>query len=205
MEYERFLFFQGSIDMGGACLFAGWIMLYVVFGFTAGWYLVLKLSQIPYQSFSQSLIKYLWILTYHIAAFLCGGIMLFPGDGDTASNDFRNMFLFVCVLYGFSIAFICLLHKSQMKMRLKLFLSPLFISIWLFIGSDSNTKRAGQFVSPEKNHVYQIRGKRHQVMVAWHKFCDSLLGEVEPRGVYQRKRTIDQKEEVLRTSGPGLG
>lgn len=178
-NYESFIFFQGNIDMGGACLFAGSIMLYLVFGFTASWYLTLKLNKITHQSFLQSIKNSIVVLKYHILAFAIGGTMNIPYDARAGSNDFRNMFLFVFVLYCLNILFICLLQKFKLKTKLQFFLSPLFIIIWLYLGSDGNTERAGQLVSDDKKYEYKVRGKRHSIMVSWHKLCDSLLGDVK--------------------------
>ena len=49
---------QGNTDWGGGCLFAGTVALYVAFGITSAWYLVLKMneSEAP-SSFGRGLLK----------------------------------------------------------------------------------------------------------------------------------------------------
>jgi hypothetical protein len=179
MNYEKYIFFQGSIDMGGACIFAGVILVYIFFGFTASWYLTMKLNQITYQSYLHTVLHSLSVLKYHFVFFIIGSLVNIPDDAYAGSNDFRNMFLFVFFIYLLSILFICFLKKYKIKFSTKIILAPTLVIVWLFIGSDGNTERAGQFVSSDKNYVYKIRGKRHSIMVSWHKLCDSQLGEIE--------------------------
>ncbi len=176
-NYEQYIFFQGSIDMGGACLFAGILSVYLFFGFTAGWYLVLKLEEITEQSFIKIIVNGLMILKYHILAFVVGSTITRGYDALVTPNDFRNMFLFAGLLYSLSFLNICILHKLSINRMLKLILAPTFIFFWIVIGSDGNTARAGQLVSSEKNPTYIIRGKRHAFMMSWHTLCDSAFGD----------------------------
>jgi hypothetical protein len=110
-NYEQYIFFQGNIDMGGACLFAGVLLLYLFFGFTAGWYLVLKLEEVKAKSFSRIVANGLLILKYHILAFVVGSTINLGYDARVAPNDFRNMFLLAGLLYSLSFLNICILHK----------------------------------------------------------------------------------------------
>lgn len=75
--------------------------------------------------------------------------------------------------------YICILNRRRIDRRWKCILAPLFIVLWLIIGSDGNTARAGQLVSSAKNPHYIVRGKRHAIMMSWHRICDSLFGNVE--------------------------
>ncbi len=177
-NYEEFIFFQGNIDMGGGCLFAGTLMLYLFFGFTAGWYLVLKLNEVSTDTFFQILKKSFFILKYHILAFVIGGTMDIAYDARVIPNDFRNMFCFAAMLYLLTIIAISFMKKLQFNYKIQLLLAPIFIIFWLYLGSDGNTSRAGQLVSAEKNPHYIIRSKKHSIMVSWHKLCDSLMGEI---------------------------
>lgn len=175
-DYERYIFLQGNIDMGGGCLFAGTIGLYIFFGFTAAWYLVLKLEESQTDiSYLQTLTNAFLILWFHILVFIAGGTMHFSYDAIVTPNDFRNMFLLAGLLYMLSIIFICILHKLRINKSWKLILAPFFIVLWITIGSDGNTARAGQLVSSEQDPHYQIRGKRHAIMMSWHRVCDSIL------------------------------
>ncbi len=180
LQMERHIFLQGNTDWGGGCLFAGTIALYVVFGFTSAWYLTLMLADVDRKTgFGRKLLKSFWILKFHIAAFLLGGMADISSDASVTPNDFRNMFLFAGMIYIFSILFICVLHRSSLKTGIKLALAPLFTVIWLIIGSDGNTQRAGQLVQSGQDPQPIIRGYRHAVMVSWHRLCDSVLGDIK--------------------------
>ena len=179
-DYEKYLFFQGNIDMGGACLFAGTLMLYLFFGFTAAWYLVLKLDELEVNnSFSQTITKAFWYLKFHILAFIIGGTMNLGYDARVTPNDFRNMFLLAGLLYLLSIFYICILHKLKVSRNWKLILAPIFMILWFAIGSDGNTASAGQLVSSETNPHYIIRSKKHGIMMSWHKLCDSIFRDID--------------------------
>ena len=80
--------------MGGGDLFAATVGLYVTFGFTAVWYLVLKLleSTAP-ASFGKHMLKAFWFLKFHVIAFIIGGTADLAHDALVTPNDFRNMFL----------------------------------------------------------------------------------------------------------------
>lgn len=179
-DYEKFIFFQGSIDWGDAAIFASTILLYIFFGVTAALYLTLKLEELSSKlSLSSLLVKSLKILKWHIICFVISGIIFMPLDSQSASNDFRNMFLFLCVIYTLNLLFIIFLKKYvRWNNYLKLAIAPFFIMLWIIIGSDGNTPRAGQFVSSNKGYIYQTRGMRHCIMMTWHRFCDSVLGDI---------------------------
>jgi hypothetical protein len=179
---ERHIFLQGNTDWGGGCLFAGTIALYVVFGFTAAWYLTLKLNESKIRtSFLRTLGRAFWVLKFHILLFIVGGTANFEYDAGVTPNDFRNMFLFAGLIYFLSVLFICVLHQSLMGIKWKLALAPLFIILWLIIGSDGNTSRAGQLVQSGQDPQPIIRGKRHAIMISWHHLCDSTLGDIGKR------------------------
>lgn len=177
---NRALFLQGNTDWGGASLFAATIGLYVAFGFTSAWYLVLKLrdEKTPL-SFGKALLKSLWILKFHILAFLIGGTGNFSYDMRVAPNDFRNLFLFACLIYTLSIVLIAFLYSKRLPLWFQSVCAPLFIIVWLIVGSDGNTARAGQFVTAGVNPQPITRSRRHAVMLFWHHLCDSLLGDIE--------------------------
>jgi len=176
---ERHIFLQGSTDLGGGCLFAGTIALYVVFGFTSAWHLTITLSASDNAtSFWRTILKAFWILKFHILAFIIGGAANIGYDARITPNDFQNMFLFAGVIYILSILFICALHLTRFRLRLKLASAPLFAVLWLLIGSDGNTQRAGQLVQAGQDPQAIVRGKRHAVMVSWHKLCDATFGDI---------------------------
>ena len=178
-DLRRHLFLQGSTDLGGGCLFAGTMALYVAFGFTSAWWLVLRLHKAPTPDpFIRTLARSLWSLKFHIAAFVVGGTMNISYDRWVTPNDFRDMFVLMCLIYGMSIILIAALASAKLSMSMKLAMAPMFTVLWLTIGSDGNTARAGQLVQSGQDPQPVIRGGRHGVMMSWHRLCDSTLGDV---------------------------
>ncbi|MCX6996857.1 MAG: hypothetical protein NTV49_07180 [Kiritimatiellaeota bacterium] len=176
---EHLLFFQGSTDLGGGCLFAGTMALYVYFGFTAALYLALRLSDTPpAPTFGADVRRALWFLKFHIAAFLIGGLGNIGYDSRVTPNDFRNMFLFVGVLYTGSIFLIVALNRTLQSMTSRVLLAPALVVLWMVIGADGNASRAGQLVQSGQDPQPVVRGLRHGFMFAWHHGCDALLGDV---------------------------
>ena len=176
-QLERHVFLQGNTDWGGGCLFAGTVALYVAFGFTAAWYLVLKMkeSEIP-SSFGRDLLKALLILKFHIGAFVIGGLAHLGYDARVTPNDFRNMFLLAGVIYVCSIVFVVWLSRLRPPRWARLALAPLFTILWLIVGSDGNTARAGQLVQSGQDPEWTPRGTRHRIMLGWHQACDGVCG-----------------------------
>ena len=178
-KLERMLFFQGSTDLGGGCLFAGTMALYVYFGFTAALYLALRLSEtLPGPTFGADVRRALWSLKFHIAAFLIGGVGNIGYDSEVTPNDFRNMFLFAGALYTGSIFLVVVLNRTLKTMGVRLLLAPALIVLWMIVGADGNTSRAGQLVNSGQDPQPIVRGVRHGLMLAWHRGCDALLGDV---------------------------
>ncbi len=176
-DLERHIFLQGNTDWGGGCLFAGTVALYVVFGFTSSWYLTLSLGDTENRSFCRTIIRSLWILKFHILAFLIGGMANLGYDARVSPNDFRNMFLFAGMIYLLSILLIAALHATRLHPQIKVALAPLFTVIWLIVGSDGNTARAGQLVQSGQDPQPITRGYRHAIMLSWHRACDSVLDD----------------------------
>ena len=176
-QLEKHIFFQGNTDWGGGCLFAGTVALYVAFGFTAAWYLVLKMqkSATP-ASFGKSLLKAVWFLKFHIVAFVIGGIADLGYDSRVTPNDFRNMFVLAGTIYALSIVLIVWLNTLRLSLSIRLIVAPLFTVLWLIIGSDGNTARAGQLVQSGQDPAWMPRGTRHRIMLGWHQACDVVLG-----------------------------
>lgn len=178
-QLERHLFLQGSTDWGCGCLFAGTVALYVVFGFTSAWHLVLALASADQPAgFGRVIRRSLWLLRYHLAAFLLGGLANIGADARVTPNDFRNLFLFAAMIYLFSIVWIAGMTVARWPVFVRLTLAPLFTVAWLVAGSDGNTARAGQLVQSGQDPAPIVRGYRHVVMLSWHRLCDSALGDI---------------------------
>ena len=176
---ERHLFLQGNTDWGGGCLFAGTIALYVAFGFTAAWYLVLALRQDgPPASFGRTLLRALWRLKFHVLAFILGGTANWEYDASVAENDYRNLFLFAALVYALSVLLVVGLQATRLSTRARLALAPLCTVLWLVVGSDGNTARAGQLVQSGEDPQPIVRSVRHGIMLSWHHLCDAALGDI---------------------------
>ncbi len=195
---ERALFLQGSTDWGGGCLFAATIGLYVTFGFTAAWHLVLKLKdRLPSASFGRTLLKSLWFLKFHIIAFIIGGTANWTYDAYVTPNDFRNMFFLATLIYTLTVLLIVTLNSTHLSVPIRLTLAPLFTVLWLIVGADGNTARAGQLVFSGQDPQPTTRGVRHAIMLSWHHLCDSLMGDIK------EKQTVEQSVAGYPPQGVG--
>jgi len=183
--FDKFLFFQGSIDMGCELIFVATIALYVLFGFIASWYAVLKLEELDNKSTFLQMFTYLVkVLKYHIAIFIFWGILC-DCDARIIPNDFRNMFLLVFFLYLFTMILIVIMRKLNLSRGIRLIIAPIFIVIWLIIGSDGNTARAKQIPIWNDNPHYVVTSKKHAIMIAWHNLCDDFFGDPKPHYTHQ--------------------
>ena len=180
---ERHLFLQGNTDWGGGGLFAGIVAIYVAFGFTAAWHLALSLQDLPASvSFGRACLKSLGILKFHLLLFLVAGTAPWPYDARVTPNDFRNLFLFAAGIYACTLLWIVALRTVRLPMSARLALAPLFTVLWLILGSDGNTARAGQLVQAGQDPQPIVRGVRHGLMLSWHRLCDSALGDIGKSG-----------------------
>ena len=178
-DLERHLFLQGSTDLGGGTTFAAVVALYVLFGFTAAWHLVLVLARRPpIPSFGRALLAALWTLKFHLLVFAVAGTAPWSYDARVAPNDFRNLFLLAACVYAASIVWIVVLRNLRLPLPARLALAPLFTALWLVVGSDGNTARAGQHVCAGQNPHPIVRGARHGLMLRWHRLCDDALGDI---------------------------
>ena len=180
---EHLLFLQGSTDMGGGCLFAALASLYVFFGFTASWHLTLRLNELPVPlPLGKTIVHSLWLLKYHLLIFLVASPCLWTYDAAVLPNDFRNLSLFAALVYALSILWVATLRNIRLSRRARLILAPLFTMLWLVLGSDGQTARAGQIVYAYQNPKPIVRGLRHGLMLDWHRLCDSSLGDIAHPG-----------------------
>lgn len=192
---ERHLFLQGNTDWGGGCLFAATVALYVVFGFTSAWYLTLSLgAREAATSFWRTTLRALWILKFHLLAFVIGGTANFGYDSRVTPNDFRNIFLFAGLIYLFSVLFIVAVYKTRLRPRTKIALAPLFTLVWLFVGYDGNTLRAGQLVQAGQDPQPIVRSSRHCIMVSWHNMCDRFFLSAQDQKESRRDRATVQRD-----------
>lgn len=180
-DLEKHLFLQGSTDWGGGALFAAFVSLYVFFGFAASWHLALALRDEPDLPFGKALLRSLWILKFHLLLFAVAGTAPWRYDARVTPNDFRNLFLFASLVYSASVVWIVALRRARIPLPLRLAAAPAFVLLWLLLGSDGNTARAGQLVQAGQDPLPVVRGVRHGIMLSWHRLCDGLLGDVDGR------------------------
>jgi hypothetical protein len=181
-QLERHLFLQGNTDWGGGCTFAAAVALYVAFGFTAAWYLVLRMREAGTPaSLGGRLWKAGWALKFHVAAFVVGGTADWGYDARVTPNDFRSMFLLAGLVYLLSVAVVVGTSRTRIPIAVRLVLAPAFTVAWLVVGSDGNTARAGQLVQSGQDPQPITRGTRHGIMLAWHRACDSVFGDIGER------------------------
>jgi hypothetical protein len=121
-------------------------------------------------------LKALWFLKFHIIAFVTGGIAHLGYDSRVTPNDFRNMFILAGGVYILSITLIVWMNSARIPVVIRLALAPLFTMLWLFMGANGNTARAGQLVQSGQDPEWNPRGPRHRIMLGWHQACDSIFG-----------------------------
>jgi len=177
------LFLQGSTNHGGSLLFALSTAAYWTFGVLAALHLTLRLAERPpAPSFGRDLARALSILKFHLVPFLLAGPALsYVYDGRVAPNDFRNVYLLALVLYLLTIVGVVALYRGGAGLGLRLGVAPLLLLVWLIVGIDGNTAKAGQVLNAGVDPAWAPRSPLHGAMLSWHRACDGILGDVGPR------------------------
>jgi hypothetical protein len=176
--YDVPLFLQGSTDMGGSDTFAATIAMYIAFGLLGAVYVILQMHvRRPTLSYVLDVGTNLWALRFHIFFFILGGTACWDYDERVTPNDFRNMFLFAILVYSASVAIVTAVGRTRLPLHWRLAFAPLAIYAWLWLGADGNTMKAGQTRQSGEDPLFQPRGTRHRIMLAWHQLCDEWLGD----------------------------
>ncbi len=178
------LFMQGSTDWGGSITFASTMALYAVCGTMAAVQLALWLElQPPASRFGERLRGGAWRLSFYWICFVVGGLGSWSYDRWVGPNDFRNMFLLAALVFVASTAWVTWLSRLSIPRLARVLAAPCVIALWLFVGSDGTTAKAGQVLDAGVNPQETPRGLRHGIMLSWHRLCDGVLGDVaEPSG-----------------------
>ena len=172
----RFSFLRGSDDYGCSNLFAGAMALCVTFGFLATWYLTLRLSESePSTNTFRDVGRSLWILKFHMAAFVVGGYMFAGGCDETWGNDFRNTLVLAGLVYVLTGAMAVFIYRLRWLERTRLVLAPTMILLWVVMGSDGMTPKTAQNRSGDQISA-RAHSRRHEVMLAWYELCERTLG-----------------------------
>src|SRR5204863_4672074 len=128
-------------------------------------------------SFAERLRGGAWRLSLHWTCFLFGGLG-WSYDRWVKPNDLRNMFLLAVLVFAASSLWVTWLSRRAIPRRARLLAAPLMIILWLIVGSDGTTTKAGQVLNSGVNPQETPRGLRHGVMLGWHRLCDGVLGDL---------------------------
>lgn len=171
-------FLRGSDDYGCSNLFAGATALYVTFGFLGSWYLSRCLAEWPRsKSFGGEIVRALWILKYHIAAFVAGAYVFSEAGGCDASygNDFRNVFVLCCLVYAAALVTTVSIDRLDWPISRRYMVGPIAVVAWMVIGADGMTPKTWRTRAGDEV-VAETRSGRHELMRRWYDGCERVLG-----------------------------
>jgi hypothetical protein len=177
------LFLQGSTDWGGSNIFAVTVVLYVWFGLTgAAWLALVSHMRPARSSFASVLRANIWSMRFHASLFLLFGILTWSPWSSVQDRDpdpdFRNIFVLVVILYAASFLLVTWLSRQTLSLAGKVIASPLMLYLWLVIGADGNTPKAGQMLFGYEKPLRTPRGVRHGIMLKWYQLCDVALRDL---------------------------
>jgi hypothetical protein len=177
------LFLQGSTDWGGSNIFAVTVVLYAWFGTVgAAWLTVVSHGRTGDSSFTEALLANIWRMRFHLGLFLFFGIAtwnpLSSSQDRDPDPDFRNMFVLAFFLYVASFFLVTWLSRRRLPLAAKVLISPVMLYLWLVIGSDGNTPKAGQMLYGGEKPTRTARGIRHGMMLKWYRVCDIVLRDL---------------------------
>jgi hypothetical protein len=89
--------------------------------------------------------------------------------------DYRNMFVLVLLLYIASFFVVTTVSRRRLPLGTKVLISPVMLYLWLVIGSDGNTPKAGQMLFDHQKPARTARGMCHGIMLNWYRVCDIVL------------------------------
>jgi hypothetical protein len=87
------------------------------------------------------------------------------------------MFVLVLRLYAASFFVVTWLSRQRLSLVTKVLVSPVMLYLWLVIGSDGNTPKAGQMLFGYQP-LRTARGVRHGIMLQWYRVCDVVLDDL---------------------------
>ena len=88
------------------------------------------------------------------------------------------MFVLVLLLYVASFGVVTWLSRRRLPLAAKVLISPVILYLWLVIGSDGNTPKAGQMLYAGQAPTRTARGIRHGIMLRWYRVCDIVLRDL---------------------------
>jgi hypothetical protein len=183
---EALLFLQGGTDWGGAEEFVLSAIALPLFGLLAAIHLSLRMRTLPTaMSFRQRLdISWRIISTYWGFFVMAALIVLLPPYQTPACSceyDVRVLFITATVVFLATHFLIVWLAGTSLPNWLKTLLAPSFLALWLVMGSDGQTPRAGQMLAADEEPLPATRGLRHGTMLAWRRLCLLTIGRRERR------------------------
>ena len=170
-------FLRGSDDYGCSNMFAGAMVLCVLFGFLASWHLTIRLSESeePPKSAFRDFLRTLWVLKFHLLAFPLGAWSFADGCDAMWGNDFRNSFVLVGVVYVLTMAATLMLYRWRFSETSRALLGPAAVALWLVVGSDGMTPKTWHHWSGEQMTV-STTSRRQSLMKRWYELCERTLG-----------------------------
>ena len=183
---ETLLFLQGGTDWGGAELFAFSAIALPLFGLLAAMYLSLCLRTLPAATSFQHRLGLSWrIVSTYCGFFLMIALIVwlppYYGAKCSCENDLPVLFLTAAVVFIATHFLIVWLAGTRLPGWTKTLLAPLFLALWLALGSDGQTPRAGQMLASDEEPFPATRGFRHGAMLAWRRLCLLPFGVRETR------------------------
>src|SRR5262249_50021527 len=139
----------------------------------------------PRPTYWSNVVANVWALRFHAGAFLIAGTHGWYCDERIAPNDFRNMFLFAVLVYVVAFPLVTAIGRARWPLWRRVVVAPVAIYAWLWLGADGNTAKAGQTRQAGEDPQGAPRSARHRVMLAWHRLCDDVLGDL--RSPYEKQ------------------
>lgn len=183
---EEWLFFQGGTDYGGGTGFSLTALCLLFFGFLAAFHLSLRLRAMDGPlDLRLRLWRTLRVLApfigWFLASLLLWGYNFCPPHDCSCEYDAAVLVLSACAVYAASILYIVVLDGTRLPGWGKTLLAPLFPVLWLVMGADGQTPRAGQMLASDEEPLPAVRGFRHGTMLAWRRLCLLPFGVREQR------------------------
>lgn len=183
---EALLFLQGGTDWGGAEEFALSAIALPLFGLLAALHLSLRMRTLPAAMSFRHRLGISWrIVSTYWGFFMIAALIVWipPYYGATCSceYDVRVLFLMAATVFLATHFLVVWLAGIRLPDWLKTLLAPSFLALWLVLGSDGQTPRAGQMLVSDEEPLPATRGLRHGAMLAWRRLCLLPFGLRERR------------------------
>ncbi len=186
-DAETALFFQGGADWGGGMAYGCLAAMFAFWGVWLAWNLSLRMHAVERREvgFGRRVWRALLLLlptlgvAVGVAAALCvlskEWLMgLVAGSAPVSTcRDIPVLAATGAAVAVASILWVAWLDGRKWPVWLKCFLAPAATALWLALGWDGQTPRAGQRLECDWEPRPAVRGLRHRAMLAWYQlFAD---------------------------------